>query len=151
MLWKCWYLLKANPRFLFITIQPKQANLVCWQCKLQRKESLMKGTVSVNSSDSPFRDGNARFTTVPLKALSDEAWARYSCFCLFKLLIGSFFAKVNFRVRKWRYLSQFWSDLDFKGLMVHYFSTRTSAHINSNRTSLAVVLKIIISWELTGY
>ena len=31
----------------------------------------LKGTVSVFSSDSPCRDGNARFTTVPLKPLTD--------------------------------------------------------------------------------
>ena len=32
---------------------------------------LLKGTVSVISSDPPCKDGNARFTTIPLKALSD--------------------------------------------------------------------------------
>ena len=32
----------------------------------------IKGTVSVISSDPPCKDGNARFTTVPLKALSDQ-------------------------------------------------------------------------------
>ena len=41
-----------------------------------RRESvqvfLFKGTVSVISSDSPYKDDNARFTTVPLKALSDQ-------------------------------------------------------------------------------
>ena len=29
----------------------------------------MKGTVSVITSDPPCKDGNVRFTTVPLKAL----------------------------------------------------------------------------------
>ena len=33
---------------------------------------LLKGTVSVISSDPPCKDGNARFTTVSLKALSDQ-------------------------------------------------------------------------------
>ena len=32
----------------------------------------LKGTVSVISSDSPCKYGNARFTTVPLRALSDQ-------------------------------------------------------------------------------
>ena len=33
--------------------------------------NILKGTVSVISSDPPCKDGNARFTTIPLKALSD--------------------------------------------------------------------------------
>ena len=32
----------------------------------------IKGTVNVIASDPPFQDDNARFTTVPLKALSDQ-------------------------------------------------------------------------------
>ena len=32
----------------------------------------LKGAVSVISSDPPSKDNNARFTTVPLKALSDQ-------------------------------------------------------------------------------
>ena len=35
-----------------------------------------KGTVSVVLSDPPCKDGNAWFTTVPLKALSDQVWIR---------------------------------------------------------------------------
>ena len=35
------------------------------------------GTVSVFSSDSPSKYGNARFTTVPLKVLSDQICIRY--------------------------------------------------------------------------
>ena len=31
---------------------------------------IFKGTVSVTASDSPCKDGNARFTTKPFKALS---------------------------------------------------------------------------------
>ena len=42
-------------------------------------------TVSVISSDPPCKDGNARFTTVLLKALSDQVWIRYACFCVIKL------------------------------------------------------------------
>ena len=30
---------------------------------------------------------NTRFTAVPLKALSDQVFIRYPCFCFFKLLI----------------------------------------------------------------
>ena len=33
---------------------------------------VFKGTVRVTSSESPFKDGNARFTRVPIKALSDQ-------------------------------------------------------------------------------
>ena len=33
---------------------------------------IFKGTVSVISSDPPWKDGNARFTTVPLKPKSDQ-------------------------------------------------------------------------------
>ena len=32
----------------------------------------LKGTVSVISSEPPYKDANARFTTVPLKPLSDQ-------------------------------------------------------------------------------
>ena len=38
---------------------------------------MIKGTVSVISSNPPCKDGNARFTTVPLKALCDQVWVRY--------------------------------------------------------------------------
>ena len=31
----------------------------------------IKGTVSVISSNSPWKDDNTQFTTIPLKALSD--------------------------------------------------------------------------------
>ena len=34
--------------------------------------SLFKGTVSVISSDSPCKDVNVRFTTVPLKHVTDH-------------------------------------------------------------------------------
>ena len=34
--------------------------------------SMVKGIVSVISRDSLCKDGNARFTTIPLKALSDQ-------------------------------------------------------------------------------
>ena len=33
---------------------------------------IFKGTVRVFSSDPPYKDDYARFTTVPLKALSDQ-------------------------------------------------------------------------------
>ena len=39
-----------------------------------------KRTVSVNSSNPPSKDGNARFTTVPLKPLSDQHCQGYSRF-----------------------------------------------------------------------
>ena len=39
---------------------------------VSEKKSKFKGTVSLISSDPPCKDGNARFTTVTLKALSDQ-------------------------------------------------------------------------------
>ena len=46
--------------------------------------SSLKGTVSVTSSGHPCKIGNVRFTTVSLKALSDQVWKRYHCFYFFK-------------------------------------------------------------------
>jgi len=40
--------------------------------KEKRLFFLIKGTVSVISIYPPYKDGNARFTTEPLKALSDQ-------------------------------------------------------------------------------
>jgi len=37
-------------------------------------------TVSVTAGDPPCKDDNARFTMVPLKALSHLVWIRYQCF-----------------------------------------------------------------------
>ena len=37
-------------------------------------------TVNINFSDSTRLDGNAGFTTVPLKLLSDKLCGRYRCF-----------------------------------------------------------------------
>ena len=36
----------------------------------------VKGIVTVILSDPPCKYGNAQFTTVPLKALSDPVWIR---------------------------------------------------------------------------
>ena len=47
----------------------------------------IKGTVLLISGDPLCKDGNARFTTVPSKALSDQVWIRYQCFCFFNLFI----------------------------------------------------------------
>ena len=38
---------------------------------------MYKGIVSIISNDSPGKDGIARFTTIPLKALSDQVSSRY--------------------------------------------------------------------------
>ena len=40
----------------------------------------IKGTVSVNSSDPPCKDGNARFKTSTLKTVSDKVWILYKFF-----------------------------------------------------------------------
>ena len=60
-----------------------EANLRPWS----RSKYILKGTVSVISSDPLGKDNNARFTTVPLKALSDQVWIGYPCFCFYKLFI----------------------------------------------------------------
>ena len=39
----------------------------------------IKGTVSVISSDPPCTNGNAQFSTVPIKSLSHRAWIQYQC------------------------------------------------------------------------
>ena len=42
--------------------------------------TIVKGTVIVISSESPFKEDNVRFTTVPLKPQSDRKCGRYSRF-----------------------------------------------------------------------
>ena len=42
--------------------------------------SIIKGTVNVISSDPPSKDENAQFSTVPLKALSDQVSIRLEHF-----------------------------------------------------------------------
>lgn len=45
-----------------------------------------------------YKNGNVRFTIVPLKAFSDQVWTRYPCFCFLKLFIciSGFSAKVTY-------------------------------------------------------
>ena len=50
-----------------------------------------KGTVSVISRDPSRTNDNARFTTVPLKPLSDRKCGRYSRFSRFKVLSFDYF------------------------------------------------------------
>ena len=58
--------------------------------------AFLKGTVSVISSNPLCKNGNARFTNLPLKALSDQVWNRYSCFGSSKLICScGFSAKVT--------------------------------------------------------
>ena len=63
---------------------------------LEHRVWYYKEIVTVISSDLPS-DGDARFTTVPLKSLSDQVWIIYQCFCLLKLfiVICGFSAKVT--------------------------------------------------------
>ena len=49
-----------NPCFYWLTLYTKGVGL--------------KGTVIVISNDPPCKDGNTRFTTEPLKALSNQVW-----------------------------------------------------------------------------
>ena len=52
-------------------------------------EISVKGTVRVISSDPPCKDGNVRFTTVPLKPLSDpKMWKILSFFQTWKVFIS---------------------------------------------------------------
>ena len=49
-------------------------------CSLSKQSVFyIKGTVSVITSDPSCKDGNFRFATVPLKALSDQVWIIYQC------------------------------------------------------------------------
>ena len=54
---------------LILKIQNRKTTFL----KVQDK-SFLKGTVRVISSDPSSKDVNARFTTIPLKALSDKIW-----------------------------------------------------------------------------
>ena len=47
----------------------------------------LKAAVSLISSNPPFKHDFARFTRVPLKALSGQVQNRYPCFYLLKLFI----------------------------------------------------------------
>ena len=40
----------------------------------------IKGTINVNPSDTSLKEWYVRFTTVPLKSLSDQIWILYPCF-----------------------------------------------------------------------
>ena len=54
-------------------------------------------TVRVISSDPQCKDDNARFTTVPLEAFSDQVFIRYLCFVSLKVIIFifGFYVKVT--------------------------------------------------------
>ena len=54
-------------------------------------------------------NGSVRITTIPLKALSDQVWIRYPCFCFFKLFIFIWGFSMNvtwafllIRTKQWR-------------------------------------------------
>ena len=50
----------------------------------------IKGTVSVFSSVSPWKDGNTRFTTVSSEVLLNNVKICYQCFWFWKLLIFNY-------------------------------------------------------------
>ena len=54
---------------------------------------LVKGTISVISSDPPCKDENDQFTMVSFKALSAQAWIRYECLWFKKKFIWGFSTK----------------------------------------------------------
>ena len=60
------------------------------------ENSSVQGTGSLISSDPPCKNGNARFTTVPFKNLSDQVWNRYSCF-----VSSSYLFLFDVSPRKW--------------------------------------------------
>ena len=61
------------------------------------KTTNFKGTVSVISCDPSCKDDNFWFTMVPFKAMSDQVWIRYQCFCFLKrsIFMYGFSAKVT--------------------------------------------------------
>ena len=48
--------------------------------------------ISVISCDHPCKDGNTRFTTVPLKTLSDQVWIRCKYFLFSKFYLQKWLA-----------------------------------------------------------
>jgi len=58
-------------------LKKKHANPHFW--KLLTFYNLLLWTVAVISSKHPGKDVNARFTTLPLKALSGQVTIRYPC------------------------------------------------------------------------
>ena len=65
----------------------KGSQIVYTQCVIKGMFKMffnMKGTVRVISSNPPMKNDNARFTTVPLKSLSDKLFGSYFCFSRFK-------------------------------------------------------------------
>ena len=64
------------------------------------------------------------FTTVPLKALSEQVWIKYPCFCFFKRFFVFEFLIYqrhwrDYRVRKTTISLIIWSDKGFKGTVVN--------------------------------
>ena len=49
---------------------------------MSKKKGKLNGIVSTISSDLSAK---MAITTVPFKALSDQVWIRYLCFCFFKV------------------------------------------------------------------
>ena len=96
------YKIKLSKKFLFkiaiiiTTFIDAQNHDRTFSYTLSYSCFLYTWTVVVVSSYPPWKDGNARFTAVPLKALSDQVWIRYRCFSFFKL----FFFIFGFSTRK---------------------------------------------------
>ena len=61
-----WIMINLNPDCVFAIEE-------IWNVKL-------KGTVNIISSCPPYKDGNARFTTIPFKALSVQEWIRINVY-----------------------------------------------------------------------
>ena len=91
--------------FFFKNVQdlsPPPRSITAAMKRVFLNSEINKWTGRLILSIRPFKDCNARFTTVPLKASSDQMGIRYPCFCLFKLII--------FESENQRYLPHFNSD-----------------------------------------
>ena len=52
------------------------------------KKKLPINLIKLTKSVISCKDGNDRFTSAPVKVLSDEVRIRFLCFCFFKLVIS---------------------------------------------------------------
>ena len=79
----------------------------------------LKGTVSVISSDSPCKYGNAWFTTVQLRALSDQV--KTICQCLksekphfyYRNTYSTYLNIIPVNLEKLHYLPHYWTNIGF--------------------------------------
>ena len=83
---------------------------------MKDKNDYVKGTLSLISSDPPWKEGMQKVTTVPFKPLTDQSW---------KDNFMSFDLKTEFKYRL-GYLNLPWSVDGLKGIVVNW--TRPSTN-----------------------